>query len=111
MAEMGPKPGWAQIRDERRGQVDVEGHPVEVHDLDPGGRLVTPTKLADAALCYLSAAREQIRDTNRLMAAGARWPFPDGWNPADDPATNLVKARALIAAEIDRLARARREGR
>ena len=33
----------------------------------------------------------------------AHWPWDDEWwNPSPDPITNLVKAGALIAAEIDR---------
>lgn len=32
------------------------------------------------------------------------WPFPaNWWKPSNDPIRNLVKAGALIAAEIDRL--------
>ncbi len=35
----------------------------------------------------------------------AGWPWFDGWKPdLSDPIRNLVKAGALIAAEIDRLA-------
>lgn len=35
------------------------------------------------------------------------WPWEDAaWKPVDDPIRNLVKAGALIAAEIDRLLRA-----
>lgn len=34
------------------------------------------------------------------------WPWAtDWWKPSDDPITNLVRAGALIAAEIDRLLR------
>ena len=33
------------------------------------------------------------------------WPWPpEFWKPSDDPVRNLVKAGALIAAEIDRQA-------
>lgn len=35
---------------------------------------------------------------------GARWPWRDGWKP-DTRVDDLVKAGALIAAEIDRLRR------
>lgn len=38
------------------------------------------------------------------------WPWDvSWWKPSDDPVENLVKAGALIAAEIDRLQRAARE--
>lgn len=37
------------------------------------------------------------------------WPWDKSWwKPSDDPIPNLVKAGALIAAEIDRLQRAER---
>jgi hypothetical protein len=38
--------------------------------------------------------------------AGRLWPWdPSWWKPSPDPIRNLVKAGALIAAEIDRLQR------
>jgi hypothetical protein len=38
------------------------------------------------------------------------WPLdPNLWKPSDDPIRNLEKAAAMLAAEIDRLIRARRE--
>jgi hypothetical protein len=40
----------------------------------------------------------------------ASWPWARSWwKPSDDPIRNLVKAGALIAAEIDRLQRVRRD--
>lgn len=37
------------------------------------------------------------------------WPWDEEWwKPSDDPVRNLTKAGALIAAEIDRLVRARK---
>jgi len=39
------------------------------------------------------------------------WPWAKKWwKPSDDPIRNLVKAGALIAAEIDRLQRAQAKG-
>lgn len=41
-----------------------------------------------------------------IMSWGDRWPFTKSWWRPKDPVTTLVKAGALIAAEIDRLQRA-----
>lgn len=46
------------------------------------------------------------RGDRRLRKAGWRngWPWDNKWwKPSDDPIKNLIKAGALIAAEIDRL--------
>lgn len=57
-------------------------------------------QLVDAARCYLAHAvwPEQFQ----LFPPGA-WPWPHAWwKPSPDPIRDLVKAGALIAAEIDR---------
>jgi hypothetical protein len=68
------------------------------------------SQLSRAAACYLIAARRK----SKITAASAKafgWPWGARfWKPADDPIRNLVKAGALIAAEIDRLQRARGQG-
>lgn len=69
----------------------------------------------DKADSYLSYIAEMLADpikswigrnedgTPRLPAHGA-WPFDaPSWKPSEDPIKNLVRAGALIAAEIDRL--------
>jgi hypothetical protein len=67
--------------------------------------------LVDASRAYLWAARCEV-----TLGASAKdfkwvpndWPKEwnvDWWKPSDDPIRNLVKAGALIAAEIDRLQR------
>lgn len=68
-------------------------------------------ELLAAALCYGAVAMTKI-NPNSLHAAApvkeppADWPWPDAWKPTwSDPIRNLVKAGALIAAEIDRLNR------
>lgn len=83
---------------ERQRQYEVEGHTDEQDDAWTDGQL------AAAAQCYL---------INRQIPPGMvprtphAWPFAaDQWKPAKDPIRNLVKAGALIAAEIARLRRA-----
>lgn len=96
--------GADAIAAERQRQMDVEGWTPE-HDAehDKG-------ELVDGARAYLAAARYcEAKQLTQPMPAWARdqavyWPWDEEfWKPADEPIRNLVKAGALIAAEIDRL--------
>jgi len=64
-------------------------------------------EMVRAAMAYSDVAVTAYwgNDVNRTHANGM-WPW-DGqwWKPSPDPIRNLVKAGALIAAEIDRLMR------
>lgn len=54
-------------------------------------------------------ARTSANDIGSRDWRVPQWPWTyDTWKPGDDPVRCLVKAGALIAAEIDRLQRARR---
>jgi hypothetical protein len=97
-----PGGGVALIFDERRRQVLVEGYTVEgdvVHQADG--------QLAIAAWCYLGDLLDAESDGS-VTDEPAEWPWPAGaggcfWKPTPDyPIRQLVKAGALIAAEIDR---------
>lgn len=58
-------------------------------------------ELTQAAICY--AVQSSKFD---LGASEVPWPWePRHWKPCKDRVRNLVKAGALIAAEIDRLQR------
>lgn len=87
---------------ERLRQIDQEGFTFAPDAEHAKGELL------DAACAYLGAARFADR-YHRPMDAGARqratyWPWDESWwKPSADPIPNLVKAGALIAAEIDRL--------
>ena len=64
-------------------------------------------ELATAALCYLDFACSQtygkFSAPRRTLIPPKGWPFaPTMWKPTDSPIRNLVKAGALISAEIDR---------
>lgn len=100
--------GIELIAAERKRQVQVEGWTPEHDDEHHGG------DMAAAAACYVSfsAASEQVRDHLRDNGMSA-WPWALKWwkpSPGDAPhdrIRELVKAGALIAAEIDRLNRLR----
>ncbi len=87
--------GAARIATERQRQITAEGWTPE-HDAEH-----TIGELVDAAVCYL---KHDLDAESPVI-----WPWPwaeDWWKPSDDPMRNLVRAGALIAAEIDRLTRA-----
>lgn len=87
----------ADVLAERRRQVEVEGWTPEHDDEHTHG------ELAGAAACY--AYGEMIRpDTGAIL-----WHWDEEWWKPSDRRRELVKAGALILAEIDRLDRARGE--
>lgn len=94
--------GVELIAAERERQINVEGWTAN-HDVqhDEG-------ELSCAGYLYAMIASAQCRWNNPEIefAVPAAWPWADNWwKPSDDPIRNLVKAGALIAAEIDRLIR------
>ncbi|NMX64732.1 hypothetical protein [Pseudomonas sp. WS 5079] len=89
---------------ERIRQIQVECFYPEHDDENTDG------SLAMAAACYAEEAFYQAKIVDRLSAISqvtpVLWPWtPDIWKPTDQR-QNLVKAGALILAEIDRLDRA-----
>lgn len=96
--------GTELIAAERQRQIEVEGWTQEHDDEHEAGQL------AAAARCYTKTAQLQVcRLASRKPGRPEfTWPWDDdAWKPSDDPIRNLVKAGALIAAEIDRLQRAK----
>lgn len=94
------------IAAERQRQIDVEGYTPEHDDRHVGYGADTSqhAPMRRAALCYLRA------DRGAHSTPGTSWPWEQrDWKPSDDPIRNLVRAGALIAAEIDRLLRATTE--
>lgn len=83
------------IKAERRRQVDVEGWTPEHDDEHSKG------ELAQAAACYADDPRQFN------TAAPPDWPWSQEWWKPGDRRRNLVKAGALIVAEIERLDRAK----
>lgn len=97
------KSGIELIDDERERQKKVEGWTPE-HDDEH-----EDDELARAAACY---AMPRVKRYYRISDSaadvwGLLWPWADGWwKPShDNRVRELVKAGALIAAEIDRLQR------
>lgn len=105
--------GAELIAAERQRQIDVKGYTPE-HDAHHAG-----CELVMAAKTYAEQASFMVRyphmpfePQQALTIQDIRgWPastWPSGWTneswrPSPDPVRNLVKAGALIAAEIDRL--------
>jgi hypothetical protein len=82
------------IADERRRQVEKEGWTPEHDDEHENG------ELAKAASCYADPR------TSAQKEPPNRWPWArEWWKPNKDRVRDLVKAGALIIAEIERLQR------
>lgn len=96
-AASGCSAALADVAAERRRQVDVEGWTPEHDDAHSDGAL------ARAAGCYaLHAGRESDRWRGYLVW----WPWSTKWWRPTSRRRDLVKAGALILAEIERLDRA-----
>lgn len=89
------------IAQERARQISEEGWTLEHDDEHVGG------ELGDAATAYIEAARfARINEGQTMPLLHSMWPWDDSWwKPSEDPVRNLVKAGALIVAEIERLQR------
>lgn len=88
--------GVKAISKERERQVKKEGW---TPDHDARYRVGT---LSDAAACYAIAAGEIALHGRCNPPNPSLWPWSiKWWKPSEDPARNLEKAGALIAAEID----------
>ena len=83
---------------ERQRQIEVEGWTPENDDAYQSG------DIADAAACYAMTSPRMRGD----RSAPFDWPWVGRWWKPTDRRRNLVKAGALILAEIERLDRAAR---
>ena len=81
---------------ERQRQIEVEGWTPENDDAYQSG------DIADAAACYAMTSPRMRGD----RSAPFDWPWAGRWWKPTDRRRNLVKAGALILAEIERLDRA-----
>jgi hypothetical protein len=101
--------GVELIAAERQRQIDVEGWTPE-HD-DAHAR----REILWAGICYAKYTSallyaEQAKITTPSQTTPHEWPWNDEWwKPSPDPIRNLVKAGALLAAEIDHLQRAKEQ--
>lgn len=92
------KTGIRLITEERLRQIAEEGWTAEHDDQHVNSELLS------AAVCYVD---ETHGDMSAQLTANVQglWPWDDSWWKPEGPIRNLVKAGALIAAEIDRLQR------
>lgn len=99
--------GSELIAAERQRQVDREGWTPEHDDAHDGGELLYAARAYTFAASTQTAGGDTELAAMLLNHAPPWWPWDRSWwKPTDDPIRNLVKAGALIAAEIDRLQRA-----
>ncbi|MDF3842701.1 hypothetical protein P3W55_13375 [Pseudomonas citronellolis] len=95
---------WLDVQAERRRQVEVENWSTEHDDRHPAG------ELAAAGSAYALYASDELCPTSRGRVdygslAPFMWPFNIAWWKRSAPRRALVKAAALILAEIERLDR------
>lgn len=87
-------PAILDVISERQRQRAVEGWTSEHDDAYQN------SELADAAACYA------INAHNQGFSTPAHWPWAPDWWKQSGPRRDLVKAGALILAEIERIDRA-----
>ncbi|MBZ9574641.1 hypothetical protein [Modicisalibacter sp. MOD 31.J] len=92
--------------DERQRQMTEEGWSLEHDDRHDEGELAC----AGAAYALNAGCQMYPHSQQSLERAPDFWMFEDRWwKPASNPRRNLVKAGALVLAEIERLDRAEQE--
>ena len=86
-----------EIAAERTRQVEVEGWSHKHDDAHTKG------EMADAAACYL--IHRPFSNHTRISTTRVFWPWAAEWWKPKDRRQDLVRAGALIVAEIERLDR------
>lgn len=99
MSREGMSQAAQDVLAERRRQIEAEGWTPEHDDAHNNG------ELAEAAGCYALHHNDP-----GLKGAPAWWPWHAAWWKPADPRRNLIKAGALILAELERLDRASAHG-
>lgn len=96
----------ADIREERVRQMHVEGWTPKHDDKHARG------EMAAAAGCYAIVAGSSDRSRAQFPPATPypEWPWDRKWWKPKDRRRDLVRAAALIVAEIERLDRATKQG-
>lgn len=103
---MRERDGASLIFEERVRQVMDEGYGARHDDEHRVGEIIA------AAECYARVAEIQVRTGAKVPPCflPKTWPWEkEAWKPSLDPVENLVKAGALLAAEVDRIHRQREE--
>lgn len=92
---------------ERQRQISVEGWTPEHDDGHKNGDLaIAGACYASNAATWLQRGSDALREDYRSLSPGARWPWLIEWWKPTNERRDLVKAGALILAEIERLDRA-----
>lgn len=98
----GPTQAVLDVLAERRRQIEAEGRTTQHDDANPAGAMSV------AAVCYALGAGNAlvlaVGDTSTCPAPEV-FPWDDAWWKPTTPRRDLVKAAALILAEIERLDR------
>lgn len=95
----------SEIAAERTRQISEEGWTPEHDDTHTQGEMAT----AAACYAYMASATDHQRAVVEREGAPYRWPWSRLWWKPKDRRRDLIRAAALIVAEIERLDRA--EGR
>lgn len=98
-AARAPLTGAQLIAAERRRQITEEGWTAASDDEFTSGELVL------AAAAYALAAIDDLTDEVSPSLVRRLWPWSADWWKPKGPVQNLVRAAALLAAEIDRVLR------
>ncbi len=94
---------------ERQRQIEGEGFDEERDDL-----IHTPGDLCAAGACYAQHAAGTMNDEHVVhpnRTTPLFWPWDAGWWKPKEPEADLIRAAALIVAELERIARARHDQR
>lgn len=93
----------AEIAAERKRQIEVEGWTAEHDDSHDEGEMA----MAASIYAYYATKSGGIRQGAKAHSAGAaNWPWGAEWFKLKTPRRDLIRAAALIVAEIERLDRA-----
>ena len=98
-------PGALMIADERRRQIEAEGWTAEHDDKHDAGELICAALIYAGASMAIKAGDQpaDLQEYYRIKESALTWPWDFEWlKLSPDPKRNLVKAGALIAAELDR---------
>lgn len=91
-----------EIAAERRRQIDAEGWTAEHDDLHTSGKMVR----AAACYAYRAGASYEYKAASGPGSPPPDWPWDSFWWKPTTPRRDLIKAGALIVAELERLDRA-----
>ncbi|RJE87986.1 hypothetical protein [Paracoccus onubensis] len=92
---------------ERRRQIEAEGWSFEHDDLHDRRELLKAARSYADFACYTPRLRHAVL---KIGTPPAGWPWDERWWKPTTPRRDLVKAAALIMAEIERMDRAAEKG-